>query len=110
MKSNLPLISTPRRKQTLPARRRQLLAAFEHSGLTAAAFAQEHGIAYTTFCAWRRRSAAKPSVSFAEVAVVGPPSAEPIVVELGRQARMRLSSREQLELAAALLKQLEASC
>jgi hypothetical protein len=51
MKPILP-VSLSRRARTSVARRRQLLAAFERSGLTAAAFARQHGIVYTTFCSW----------------------------------------------------------
>lgn len=106
-----PILSlTRKRRSTPPTRRRQLLTEFERGGLSAAAFARRHGIPYTTFCSWRRRQVAKPSLCFAEVELVRPPSAEPIVVELGRQARMRLSSPRQLELAASLLKRLEATC
>ena len=109
MKSTLSLTS-PRTK-TSRRRRRQLMAAFERSGLSAAAFARQHGIAYTTFCSWRRRRRpAMPEVGFAEVELVRPPSSEPIVVELGCRARMRLSSHAQLELAVSLLKGLEAAC
>jgi transposase-like protein len=110
MKPNLPLEPTRRRNRILPARRRQLLAEFERSELSAAEFARQQGIAYTTLCAWRRRSAAQPGVRFAEIELVGSASAEPLVVELGRQARMRLNSAHQLELAARLLKQLEGLC
>jgi hypothetical protein len=89
------------------------LAEFERSGLSAADFARQQGIGYSTLCAWRAQSAAKPGVCFAEVELERAPSApssEPIVVELGRQARMRLSSAQQLELAARLLKELEGVC
>ena len=108
MKPNLSL--TRHRRSTPSARRRQLLTEFERSGLSAAAFARRHGIAYTTFCSWRRRRPAKPNLGFAEVELVRPPSVEPVVIELGRQARMRLSSPRQLELAAGLLKHFEAAC
>jgi hypothetical protein len=49
-------------------------------------------------------------VRFAEIELEGACSSEPIVVELGRQARMRLSSAQQLALAVRLLKELEAVC
>ncbi len=106
-----PILSlTETRTRTSRRRRRQLLAAFERSGLSAAAFARQHGIVYTTFCAWRRRRPAKPAMSFAEVELLRPATPEPIVVELGPQARVRLSSPAQLELAAGLIKRLEAAC
>ena len=109
MKPSLSLTS-PRTK-TSPSQRCQLVAAFERSGLSAAAFARQHGIAYTTLCSWRRRRRpAMPEVGFAEVELVRPPSPEPIVVEWGSRARMRLSSHAQLELAVSLVKGLEAAC
>jgi hypothetical protein len=107
MKPTLSLTLT--RIQTSPSRRRQLLAAFERSGLTAAAFARQQGIVYTTFCAWRRRSA-KLAMTFAEVELVKPITPEAIVVELGSRARVRLSSHAQLDLVTDLLQRWEATC
>lgn len=108
MKRILSLTAT--RTKTSPRRRGQLMAAFERSGLSAAAFARKHAIVYTTFCSWRRRRPARPATGFVEVEVVRPSSPEPIVVELGERVRVRVSSHAQLELAAGLLKRLEAAC
>lgn len=108
MKRTLSL--TVSRTRTSPRRRRQLMAAFERSGLSATAFARQHGIVYTTFCSWRGRRPARPTTGFVEVELVGPSSPEPIVLELGQRVRVRLSSQAQLELAAGLLKRLEAAC
>lgn len=107
---NPTLSLTVTKTRTSRSRRRQLLAAFERSGLTAVAFARQHGIAYTTFCSWRRRRPAKPAMAFAEVELLRPATPEPMVVELGPQARVRLSSPAQLDLAAGLIKRLEAAC
>jgi hypothetical protein len=41
---------------------------------------------------------------------VSAPSTEGLLVELGRRTRVRLTSREQIELAAALLQGWEATC
>lgn len=49
-------------------------------------------------------------MAFAEVELLKPATPEAIVVELGSQARVRLSSRGQLELAVCLLQRLEATC
>lgn len=53
---------TKGRRITPKARRQELLAAYEQSGLTQAAFARREGVKYQTFAAWvsewRRRSAA----------------------------------------------------
>lgn len=50
----------PRRrsKRTDGDGRAQLLAAFDRSGLSAATFARQHGLDYTSLCGWRQRRAA----------------------------------------------------
>lgn len=109
MKPNL--LSPPaRRSRTTSARRQQLLAEFDRSELSAAAFAQQRHIAYTTFCSWRQRRARSTPVAFTEVEIVRARTPEPLVVELGPQARMRVTSPAQLELAAGLLKHLQTPC
>ena len=72
------------RRITPKARRQELLAAYEQSGLTQAAFARREGVKYQTFASWvsegRRRSAAGGlsksvvPVRFAEVNL--PPAAQ----------------------------------
>jgi hypothetical protein len=100
--------STSRRFRTAPSRRQQLLAEFDHSGLSAYAFARKHHIAYSTFCQWRQQRDRLTPVSFTEVEIARPGPAEPLVVELGPHARVCVSSPEQLELVAGLLKHLQA--
>ena len=57
-----------RAPRTDAAQRAQLLAAFDQSGLSAAAFARQHGLHYTTFCGWRqRRAKSSPSPGFVQV-------------------------------------------
>lgn len=109
MKPTLPPL-TSRRSRSTPARRQQWLGQFDRSGLSAAAFARKHHIAYSTFCQWRQQRDRGTPVSFTEVEMARPHSLEPLVVELGPQARLRLNSPDQLELAAGLLKHLQASC
>jgi hypothetical protein len=93
-----------RRHRTPPSRRVQLLAAFERSGLSAAAFARQHGIGYTTFCGWRHRGTkAKPMPAFVEVQLSDPAAAVELWVEVGAHARLRLTSVGQIELAARFL-------
>jgi hypothetical protein len=104
------LSRTARRSRTSVTRRQHLLAEFERSGLSAAAFAQQHHIPYTTFCSWRKRQARSTPVAFTEVEIVRPRNPEPLVVELGPHSRMRVTSLEQLELAAGLLKHLQTPC
>ena len=94
------------RKSTDPKRRAQLLAAFDRSELTAASFARRHGIHYTTLYAWRRRARASPE--FVEVELPAPATPVELTVELGVQARIRLTSVDQVELAARLIQALYA--
>ena len=74
------------RRITPKARREELLAAYEQSGLTQAAFARREGVKYQTFASWvsegRRRSAAGGlsksvvPVRFAEVNLPPPKPSE----------------------------------
>jgi hypothetical protein len=110
---NVIRFSRHRARRTDAAQRSQLLAQFDRSGLSAAAFARQEGIHYTTFCGWRqRRDQAKASPDFVQVELT--PSAAPVdlakaevVIEPG-VARLRLSSPVQLPLAARLLQCLNA--
>jgi transposase-like protein len=98
-----------RRRRTPPSRRTQLLAAFDRSGLSAAAFARQHGIGYSTFCGWRHRWAkTKALPTFVEVEVPGPAAAVELLIEVGAHARLRISSAGQVELAARFLHHLNA--
>lgn len=98
-----------RGRRTDAARRAQLLAAFERSGLSAATFARQHQLNYTTFCGWRaRRAKAQAAPAFVQVELPAPPAlSEELVLELGAQARVRLRSIGQLALAARLLQLLQ---
>ena len=93
------------RRQRIPSSRRtQLLAAFDRSGLSAAAFARQQGIGYTTFCGWRhRRAKTKASPVFVEVELPGPVAAVELLIEVGTHTRLRISSAGQVELAARFL-------
>ena len=99
-----------REPRTKAARRAQLLAAFDGSGLSAAVFARQQGLHYTTFCGWRKRRArGKPSPGFVQVEM---PEATPpveLVIELGGTARLRLTGEAQIPLAAHLLQTLNVS-
>jgi transposase-like protein len=90
-----------------PLRRAKFLAAFERSGLSAAAFARQQGLNYTTFCGWRQRGTkAKASPEFVQVELASVPAPAELVIELSANARLRLTSASQLDLAAALLQRL----
>ena len=72
--------------------------AFDRSGLSAAAFARQQGIGYTTFCGWRhRRTKAKGSPAFVEVELPGPAAAVELLIEVGTHTRLRISSAGQVE-------------
>lgn len=93
-----------RGRHTSANRRLELLAAFENSGLSAAAFARQQGIGYTTFCGWRQRQTkVQPAPAFVEVEVSAPAAAVELWIELGAHARLRLTSAAQVELAARFL-------
>jgi transposase-like protein len=105
--------SRRRVRRTRADQRAQLLVAFDRSGLSAAAFARQHGLNYTTFCGWRqRRSRTKPSPAFVQVELPSPPVLAELVIELSACARMRITSASQIELTAQLLRRLNvtASC
>lgn len=87
--------------------RAKLLAAFDRSELSAAAFARQHQVNYTTFCGWRaRRDRAKATPGFVQVEVAGPPASSGLMVELGGRVRMRIESASQIELATQLVQRL----
>lgn len=96
---------------TTPGQRTKILGAFDRSGLSAAAFARRRGIKYTTFCFWRQqRDKAKcSSVAFTEVELPAAPESVEVVIELGPQARVRLSSPSQISLVAGLVRELNGS-
>ena len=90
-----------RRQRTLLSRRTQLLAAFDRSGLSAAAFARQHDIGYTTFCGWRhRQTKAEASPGFIEVELPGLAAAVELLIKVGAPTHLRLSCAGQVELAA----------
>jgi hypothetical protein len=102
--------SSSRRGTSSQARRAQLLAAFDRSGLSAAAFARQHHLTYSTFCGWRhRRAKTKPSPQFVQVELPTAPAPAELVVELNAQARLRLTGASQLDLAARLIYALNAA-
>lgn len=93
-------------------RRRELIAAYEKSGLTQVAFARSEGIKYSTFTAWlqgRRRAASdrtavassRAAVHFIEASA--PAGAGGVEVTLTDGTRVRgANAREVAEVAQAL--------
>jgi len=77
--------------------------------LSAAEFARRPGLNYRTFCGWRsRRDLAKALPSFVQVEVAPPVAPVELVIEVGRQARMRRQCESQIALAVKLLERLNA--
>jgi len=102
-------VSPPRGRaaRTDAAQRAQLLAVFDRSGLSAADFARQQGIHYTTFCGWRqRRDRGQAPPAFVQVELAPPAPLSELVIEMGA-ARLRLVSVAQLPLAARLLQFLQ---
>ena len=102
--------ASPHRRRFTATEREQLLTELDRSGLTAAAFARERQLTYATLCHWRHQRARGKRVAFAGVEIVSPPVVEPLVIEFGSHARLRLSSPAQVELVATLLKHFQAPC
>lgn len=104
--------TSPRSRRTTSSERAKLLSAFDRSGLSAAAFARQEQINYTTFCGWRQRrdeTAGTPnSPGFVEVELptAGASSSSSLVVEVGAEIRLRISSADQIPWVATLLNHL----
>ena len=60
-----------RRKRWSEARRREILAAHERSGLSLKAFADRRGLPYSTLVSWRKRAATAEPARLVPVEVAG---------------------------------------
>ena len=106
--SKTKLLSSIRRRADA-GQREQLLEAFDQSGLSAAEFARQHRLNYTTFCGWRqRRDKTKGLPAFVQVEVAPQPAPAELLIEVGAAARIRLQSEGQITLAVRLLHHLNA--
>jgi transposase-like protein len=91
-----------------------MLEAYDASGLSGPKFAQLHGINYQTFAAWvqRRKCQAAPApeggglFTLLEATVDGRPE-RALEVVLPGGARLLIGDRSHLDLAAALIRQLQ---
>jgi len=108
------------RVRTPPQQREALLDAFDHSGMSGAAFARLHGIRYPTFASWRqtRNRQRQPAPEFAEA---HPFFEEVTLSGFGNEgaglrlalpggASVTIDRADQFPLVAALLKYLEQVC
>lgn len=98
--------------------RRDLLEAFDRSGLSAMSFSRQHGVSYQTFIAWLRKRRESgdclppDAPAFAEVMLQQPShdSSAGLRVVLPCGTTIELSSRAALPLAAELLSTLRRPC
>jgi transposase-like protein len=97
--------------------RRMILAEYERSGVSAAQFARQTGLKYSTLAGWLiRYRRSKPQGARAAVrlleAVVEENSNDkkPLVLELPGGARMEIKDAQQAALAGALLRTLAKPC
>jgi len=87
-------------KHSKPQRRdreawRQLMAAYEAGDQTQRAFCAEHGVAYSTFCYWRRRlrkaePGEPPAPTLVELPVLSSSDAWRLELDLGDGVVLRL--------------------
>lgn len=88
--------------------RAALLLEFQRSGLSGSAFARKHGLGGSTFYHWLRQARTTSPPAFIEVDLPPALTTEGLVIELSPAARLRLTSRHQIALAAQLLQTLQA--
>lgn len=103
---------------TPAAKREEILREFDRSGASGVEFARLIGVKYPTFAGWLRRRGPRPavgrrrgrprkeSVQFVEATIPGLPT-EPLVVELPRAVRVRITAAGQIPLVLELLRSLE---
>ena len=105
---------------TPAAKRAEILREFDRSGASGVEFARMIGVKYPTFAGWLRQRAPraagarrrgrpkKEPVQFVEATIPCRPT-EPLVVELPRSVRVRITAAGQIPLLLELLRSLE-SC
>ena len=109
-------LDTKGRVRTSREQRRLILAEFERSGMSAAQFARQTGLKYSTLAYWvqhhrrRRRPARRSPLRLLEAVVAPSPSAATLQVLLPGGARLEIREAGQVPLAAALVHALEKSC
>jgi transposase-like protein len=109
-------LDTRGRVRTSKEQRRVLLAEFARSGLSAAQFARQTGLKYSTFALWvqryrrTKRSRRKPLVQLLEAVVTPAPPRSVLLVQLPGGAQVELREANQISLVVALVRALEQSC
>jgi transposase-like protein len=115
---NVPVtLDSKGRVRASKEQRRMILAEYERSGVSAAQFARQTGLKYSTLAYWLiRYRRSKPQGARAAVrlleAVVEENSGDkkPLVLELPGGARMEIKDAQQAALAGALLRTLARPC
>jgi transposase-like protein len=109
-------VDTKGRVRTSKEQRRVILAEFAHSGLSAAQFARQTGLKYSTFALWvqryrrTKRPDRKAPVRLLEAVVASASLSPGLLVQLPGGARLEIRAAGQVPLVAALLRALEQSC
>ena len=115
--AKLPVtFDTRGRVRTTREQRRLILAEFQRSGMSAAAFARRAGLKYSTFAFWVQHQRRRPQpgrqspVRLLEAVVAAVPSSSGLRVQLPGGAILELREASQIPLVAALLHALAKSC
>ena len=112
-------VDTKGRVRTSKEQRCGILAEFERSGVSAAEFAKQSGIKYSTFAGWlqrhrRARPRGQPPAMRLLEAVVehaqGGAASSGVIVRLADGSRIEITDAKQIPLAAALVRALAQSC
>jgi len=109
-------LDTKGRVRTSKEQRRVILAEFARSGLSAAVFARQTGLKYSTFALWvqryrrTKRTARKAPLRLLEAVVTPAPSLSVLLVQLPGGARVELREASQVPLVLALVRALEQPC
>lgn len=114
---NVPVnLDSKGRVRASKEQRRMILAEYERSGVSAAQFARQTGMKYSTLAYWlircRRSKApgARASVRLLEAVVDNGVAGKSVVLEWPGGARMEIKDAGQAELAGALLRTLAKPC
>ena len=92
----------------------EVLATFQRSGMSVAAFAQQCGIKYPTFASWIAKAKARSGISsseqseqsFLNAGIGNPPSVGSLTVTLPGGARAHVTTPDEAHLLGLLLKAL----
>jgi transposase-like protein len=109
-------LDTKGRVRTSKEQRRVILAEFARSGLSAAGFARQTGLKYSTFALWvqryrrRPRPERKAPLRLLEAVVTPSPTSPPVLLHWPGGARLEFREASQVPLVAALVRALEKSC